>query len=181
MKLRFGIDAAAYERMRGVLDATSKRPPIGKRLSYVYLDTPEGELARRGVALRFRRSAAASAESSGRCWRKQWLWPKGEDGPSSVNALAIRRLKQRVDATFSLRIERWTWSPEPWADVSLDRIAIATGSAYEDTIELRVVCRRRHRDRATRYAVELGATHLVSRRPRQRGQDLLTAEGVATP
>lgn len=175
MKLRFGIDEAAYARIRDALDATAPEPPVGKKLSYVYLDTPEGELAARGVALRFRRSSAAGAASPSRPWRKQWIWPGGE-GPQSLKALAIRRLKQRVDATFTVRIERWTWRPKSWAEVSLDRVAVSTGRAGEDAAELRVRCRKRRREDAMQMAVELGAANLVSCRARERGQALLRGE-----
>lgn len=173
MKLRFGIDEAAYALIRGKLDASAREPPVGKRLSYVYLDTLACELAERGVALRFRRSAAIGIESSTRPWQKQWIWPKGDGAPRNVKSLAIRGLKQRVDATFSVRIERWTWRPQSWATVALDRIAIDTGPASEVTTELRVVCRKRRREIAMRYAVELGASHLVSQRARDRGRALL--------
>lgn len=182
MKLRFGIDEAAYERLRDALDAASLEPPTGRRISTVYLDTPEDELAALGVSLRFRRSAAVGVASPARAWRKQWIWPKGEDGPRSLKALGIRRLKQRVDATFSIRIERWTWRPRPWAAVSLDRIAISTGGAADDSVEMRIRCRKSRHDAAMTLAVELGARTLVSRRARQRGQALLSAErAVASP
>ncbi len=175
MKLRFGIDEAAYARIRDALDAAAPEPPVGKTLSYVYLDTPEGELAERGVALRFRRSSAVGMASPRRPWRKQWIWPKGE-GPRSFKALGIRRLKQRVDATFSVRIERWTWRPKSWAEVSLDRVALSAGRAGEDAIELRLRCRKGRREDATQLAMKLGAANLASRRTRERGQALLRAE-----
>lgn len=175
MKLRFGIDEAAYVRIRNTIDSASSEPPVGKKLSYVYLDTPEGELAEHGVALRFRRSTAVGVASPSRPWRKQWIWPKGK-GPQSLKTLAIRRLKQRVDATFSVRIERWTWRPKSWAEVSLDRITISTGRAGEDAAQLRVRCRKSRREDAMRLAVELGAANIVSYRARERGQALLRTE-----
>ena len=174
MKLRFGIDATAYGRLRDALDATAGEPPVGRRLSYVYLDTPEDDLAGHRVALRFRRSAAAGADAPARGWRRQVLFAQG--GPQSLKALGLPRLKQRVDATFTVRIERWTWQPKPWAKVSLDRIAVSTGRSGEDTVELRILCRRKRRDAAMKLAVELGAVHLVSQRARERGQALLLAE-----
>lgn len=174
MKLRFGIDATAYDRLRDALDAAASEPPIGKRLSYVYLDTPEDDLAGHGAALRFRRSAAAGTEAPARGWRRQLLFSK--DGPQSLKALGIPRLKQRVDATFTIRIERWTWQPRAWAKVSLDRVAISIGRANEDAVEMRIRCRRKRRDAAMQLAVELGAVHLVSQRTRERGQALLLAE-----
>ena len=178
MKLRFGIEATAYDRLRDALDATASEPPVGKRFSYVYLDTPEDDLAGHGVAMRFRRSAAAGAEAPARGWRKQILWAK--DGPQSLKALGLPRLKQRVDATFTVRIERWTWQPKTWAKVSLDRIAVSTGRSGDDTVEMRIRCRRKRRDAAMKLAVELGAVHLVSRRARERGQALLLAERAAS-
>ena len=180
MKLRFGLDTTAYERLRDALDAAASAPPVGKRLSYVYLDTPEDDLAGRGVALRFRRSVAAGADAPARGWRKQMLWAK--DGPRSLKALGVPRLRQRVDATFTIRIERWTWQLRSWAAVSLDRIAISTGRSGEETVEMRIRCRRKRRDAAMRLAVELGAMHLVSQRARERGQALLLAErGAVSP
>ena len=176
MKLRFGLDATAYERLRDALDAAASEPPVGKRLSYVYLDTPEDDLAGHGVAMRFRRSAAAGADAPARGWRRQVLWAK--DSPQSLKALGVPRLKQRIDATFTVRIERWTWQPRSWAEVSLDRIAVSTGRSSEDSVELRIRCRRKRRDAAMTLAVELGAVHLVSQRARERGRALLLAERV---
>lgn len=175
MKLRFGIDGAAYARLRAVLDAASAEPPVGRRITHVYLDTPDNELARRGVSLRFRRAAALGVASPGRRFRREWLWPK-QGGPRSLKELGIPRLKQRIDATFTVRIERWTWTPRPWAAVSLDHVAIDAGSAREEASELRLVCRKRYREDATNYAVELGATRVISRSPRARGRALLGIE-----
>ena len=76
MKLRFGIDAAVHDRIRAELDARCEEPPVGRRLSYVYLDTAEGDLAAHGVMLRFRRVTALGADSPRRPWRRQVLWPK---------------------------------------------------------------------------------------------------------
>ena len=173
MKLRFGIDAAAHDRIRGRLDALSEEPPVGRRLSYVYLDTPDGDLAERGVALRFRRSAALGAPTSGRAWKRQEIWPKDE-AAGSIKRLGIRQLKQRLDATFTVRIERWTWRPrQAWAVVSLDRSAVSTGYAEDAFVELRIVCKRKRADAAMTLAVELGAMHLASVRARERGLALL--------
>lgn len=171
MKLRFGIDAAAYEGLRDKLDAAAAAPATGKRISDVYLDTPDDALDRRGVALRFRRSAALGLPSPGRPWRRQWIWPSGE--PLTPKALGIPRLKQRLDATFSVRVERWTWRPEDWLRVSLDRIAVGTGSGADEAVELRLTCRKKHRDAAMRLAVEFGAVHRATVRPRDRGRALL--------
>ena len=173
MKLRFGIDAAAYDQIEARLGALCEEPPVGRRLSYVYLDTPEGDLAARGVALRFRRTAALGAPAVGRPWRRQEIWPK--DKPTgSIKKLAIPRLKRRLDATFSVRIDRWTWHPRMgWAVVSLDRSEVSTGAAQEAFAELRIVCKRRRTDEAVQLAVELGAMHLSSVRARERGLALL--------
>ena len=40
MKLRFGIDPAGRDAIRARLDEGCEEPPIGRGLSYVYLDTP---------------------------------------------------------------------------------------------------------------------------------------------
>ena len=159
MKLRFGLDLTAYERLRDTLDAAAPEPPVGKRLSYVYLDTPEDDLAGHGVALRFRRSAAAGAAAPARGWRRQMLWAK--DGPQSLKALSVPRLKQRVDATFTIRIERWTWQPRTWAEVSLDRIAISTGRVGDETVEMQHPLPQKASRRGD--AVGRGAWRLASR------------------
>ena len=178
MKLRFGIDAAAHERIRQTLDSLCLDPPTGRRLSYVYLDTPDGALAASGVALRFRRSAAIGSPSLRRPWRRQELWPK--DKPArSLKTLKIERLKQRLDATFSVRIDRWTWIiDDGFAAVSLDRGEISTGARCERFDELRFVCKKKRMDAVMNLAVELGATHLSSRRARERGQALLGTSPV---
>ena len=182
MKLRFGIDAAAHERIRIRLDSICEEPPVGRRLSYVYLDTPDGALATRGVAMRFRRSAAIGAPAAGRSWRGQELWCKRRDGASkSLKRPGIKRLKQRLDATFAVRIERWTWRLEDdWAAISLDRSEVSTGLAQETFVEMRIVCKRRRADRAMEFAVELGAMHLSSIRARERGLALLAGASDAT-
>ena len=183
MKLRFGIEPSARERIRARLDAMSSAPPKGRRLSDVYLDTPERELAELGVALRFRCRIALGAGSLGRAgqrpWRRQEVWRKRGDGEAgSIKKLGIRRLKQRLDATFTVRTERWTWRPrDGWATVSLDSSRVSTGEADEAFDELRIVCKRRHADEAMRLAVELGAMHLASRRARDRGIALLSRDG----
>ena len=173
MKLRFGIDAASHELIRQTLDGLCLEPPIGRRLSYVYLDTPDGALAGHGVALRFRRSVAIGAPSPRRPWRRQEIWPKDKDG-ASLKSLGIRRLKQRLTATFNVRIERWTWSVDDAWTVSLDRSEVSTGAKWESFNELRFVFQKRQSDKIMRFAVELGAMHLTSRRARERGQALLS-------
>jgi inorganic triphosphatase YgiF len=177
MKLRFGIDAAACERIRGLLDGRCDEPPVGRRLSYVYLDTPDGALAKHDVALRFRRRAAIGASAARRPWRREEIWGKRSPAGASIKALGIKRLKQRIDATFSIRIERWTWRPDDgWAAISLDNGTIATGRTEQAFSELRIVCNKKHADAATHYAVELGAMHLASTRARERGQALIEHE-----
>ena len=179
MKLRFGIDAAAHARIRDRLDAMSSAPPKGRRLSDVYLDTPEGELAAQGVALRFRSRVALDDGSAPRTrtkgWRRQEVWTKTREGDArSLKKLGIRRLKQRLDATFTVRIERWTWRPrDRWAVVSLSRGRVSTGEAQQAFDELRIVCKRKHAHDAMRLAVELGAVHRASLRALDRGRELL--------
>ena len=175
MKLRFGIDAGASSRIRAILDVASEEPPIGRRLAYVYLDTPDGALAAHGAALRFQRSTAIGAPAPARPWRRQEIWSKeAEDAGKSFKKLGILRLKQRLDATFNVRIIRWTWIlPDDWAKVSLDESEVSTGSRREAFSELRIVCKKKHADAATHYAVELGALHLSSARARDRGLALL--------
>lgn len=183
MKLRFGIDAAAHERIRARLDGLCDEPPVGRRLSYVYLDTPDGALATRGVALRFRRSAALGTKSPGRTWRRQVIWSKRrDDAGRSLKALGIKHLKQRLDGSFNVRIERWTWQArDDWARISLDQTEVLTGGAREDFVELRIVCKRKHADDAMHFAVELGAMHLSSIRARERGLALLAGARSESP
>lgn len=181
MKLRFGIDAAAQARIHEALDARCEEPPVGRKLSYIYLDTPDGALAERGVALRFRRSTALGIASPRRPWRWQALWPKDFQGRRKIKKLGISRLRQRLDAAFDIRIERWTWAVGEGRKVSLDQSAVSTGSARETFAELRVVCRKKDRDAAMAFAVELGATHLASTKARERGQELLAHPGEASP
>ncbi len=177
MKLRFCIDAAAHARIRGTLDGLCEEPPVGRRLSHVYLDTPEGDLAARGFALRFRRSAALGAPSPRRRWRRQALRPKDADAPRSVKKLGIKRLTQRLVATFDVRIDRWTWLVDDgWARVSLDKSRISTGTSQESFAELRMVCAKKNHEAAMAFAVGLGATHLSSRKARERGQALAARE-----
>ena len=176
MKLRFGIEATAHGRIRAMLDQRCEQPPIGRRLSYVYMDTPDGALAACGVALRFRRSAALGVPSPRRPWRRQEIWPKRlESAGLSLKKLGIPRFKQRVDATFTVRIDRWTWTldRELAAAVSLDDTEVATGRAEERFAELRIVCKKKDADAATAFGVELGAMHLVSSSARARGLALL--------
>ena len=175
MKLRFGVDPAALDQIRNRLDALCAKPPVGRRLSHVYLDTPDGELAAHGIAVRFRRSAALGAPSTARPWRRQQL--NGKDAPdASLKSLGIKDLKGRLDATFSVRIERWTWRVGDWARVSLDASEVSTGTASETFTELRIVCKKKRADRAMHFAVELGAMHLSSLRARDRGQALLAQD-----
>ncbi len=178
MKLRFGIEPSARERIRARLDAMSDAPPTGRRLSDVYLDTPDDALAAHGVALRFRNRVAldrAPRGSRAKSWRRQEIWPKArKDAPATIKKLGIPRLKQRLDATFTVRVERWTWRPrDGWAVVSLHSGRVSTGDAQEAFDELRIVCKRKRADDAMRLAVELGAVHLASRRARDRGAALL--------
>ena len=171
MKLRFGIDAAAHAQIRGRLEALCESPPTGRRLADVYLDTPDGALAAKGVALRFRRRSGLGGAS--RPARRQEIWPKRAGG-ASIKKLGIPRLKQRLDATFTVRTVRWTWRPrDDWATVSLDRSEVSTGAAQDAFDELRIVCKRKRRDDAMHLAVELGAMHLSSTRARDRGRALL--------
>lgn len=182
MKLRFGIDEAAYDRIRAQLDANCAEPPVGRRLTYVYLDTPEGALADHGAALRFRRVTAVGLASPDRPWKRQVVWSGAGGKSRSLKKLGITRLRQRLDASFSVRIERWTWQwAEGWAAISLDRSRVSTGSRHEDFGELRLVCRRKRGDDAMQLAVELGAMHLASRRARERGLALLVSDEGGRP
>ncbi len=157
MKLRFGIDETVLDRVRAALDAQCGARPVGRRVSDVYLDTPDDELAAHGVALRYRRRVRLTGQGSpqpvGReRWRRQELW--GDDERVSLGELGIKRLKRRLDATFAVRVERWTWRlDEGWARVSLDRVEITTGRAEESFTELRLTCDRRRADDSTRRAV----------------------------
>lgn len=182
MKLRFGIDAAAHARIHGTLDGLCEEPPIGRRLSHVYLDTPDGDLAAHGFALRFRRSTALGVSSPRRPWRRQTLRPKDADAAKSIKKLGVKRLRQRLDATFDVRIERWTWRVEDgWAHVSLDRSEISTGTAHESFAELRVVCARKNHEAAMAFAVGLGAMHLSSMKVRERGEALFARTRERSP
>lgn len=176
MKLRFGIHAAAVAAARAKLDALCEEPPIGRRLSYVYMDTPDEALAARGVALRFRRRTAIGIATPARPWQRQEIWPAEKAG-GALKRLGIPRLKQRLDATFSVNIDRWTWR-NGWAAISLDNTCVSTGAAQERFSELRIVCRRKRADAAATFAVELGATHRASMKARERGAALL-APGVS--
>ena len=178
MKLRFGVDENAYERIRAALGAACRAPPVGRRLASVYLDTPDGALAAHGVALRFRRSHAIGATSADRAWRRQEIWSKTrEKAGLSLKRLGIKRLKQRLDAAFDIRIERWTWIAEDgWARIALDRGEVSTGSRREAFTELRIVCKKKHVDAAMHYAVKLGAMHVASTRARDRGRALLALD-----
>ena len=178
MKLRFGISAASIPGVRAKLDALCDEPPIGRRLDYLYMDTPDDALAARGVALRFRRRAAIGIAAPDRPWRRQEIWPE-EAADGAPKRLGIPRLKQRLDATFSVRIDRWTWR-NGWADVSLDDTRVSTGAAQENFSELRIVCRRKRADAAATLAVELGATHRSSMKARERGAALL-ASNIGSP
>ena len=126
-------------------------------------------------ALRFRRSKALGATSAERPWQRQEIWSKArENAGLSLKKLGIKRLKQRLDATFDIRIERWTWIGEDtWARIALDRSEISTGSQQETFTELRIVCKKKHVDAAMHYAVKLGAMHVSSTRARDRGRALL--------
>ena len=159
-----------------MLDQRCEAPPVGRRLSYVYLDTPDGALAARGAALRFRRSAALGVASPRRRWHRQELWPKRHPSAgTSLKKLGIPRFKQRLDATFTVRIERWTWRLDKGlsAAVSLDDTEIATGRADERFAELRIVCAKKDAEAAMTFAVELGAMHRASLKARERGLALL--------
>ena len=172
MKLRFGIDAAAHAQIRGRLEALREAPPVGRRLADVYLDTPDGALAAKGVALRFRRRSGLGGGAA-RPARRQEVWPKGTEAPS-IKKLGIPRLQQRLDATFTIRTVRWTWQLRGgWAAVSLDRSEVSTGAVQDSFDDLRIVCKRKRRDAAMRLAVELGAMHLSSTRAPDRGLALL--------
>ena len=195
MKLRFGIDAAMFDRVRATLDARCAEPPVGRRISDVYLDTPDDELAAHGVALRYRRRLALDASdrvaprsSAPRTsWRRQELW--GGNNHRSLAKLGIKRVKQRLDASFAVRVERWTWRLDDgrlgdgWARMSLERGEITTGPTCQSFTELRVTCRRPHEDAATRLAVELGATRVATTKVRERGRELLRslASRAASP
>ena len=173
MKLRFGIDTAALDVIRARLEATCEKPPVGRRLSDVYLDTPDDALAAYGVALRYRLRAALGVASAGRPWRRQEIWARDVE-PRSLKKLGVKRLRQRLDATFSVRVERWTWQLDGgWASVSLDQGELSTGRATEAFTAMRIVCRRKHADAAMRFAVGLGATRLTSMEVRERGRALL--------
>ncbi len=200
MKLRFGIDAAMFERVHATLNARCAEPPASRRVSDVYLDTPDDELATHGVTLRYRRQVAldeagpASPRSPAlrTSWRRQELWD-GNDH-RSLAKLGIGHLKQRLDASFAVRFQRWTWRlgdgcledgrlGDGWARVSLERGEITTGPAWQSFTELRITCRRRHEDAATRLAVELGATRVAMTKVRERGRELLgtPASHAASP
>lgn len=175
MKLRFGIDSSIHARIRDTLDGLCEKPPVGRKLSDVYLDTMDGALAAHGVALRFRRVAALGVASPGRPWRRQTVWRKGTK-KGSIKKFGIQRLRQRLDATFDVRIERWTWEiDDGWAKVSLDRSEVSSGSRREHFDELRVVCRKKRHADALAFAVQLGAAHLASGTARERGMALIAA------
>ncbi len=182
MKLRFGLDPAAFDGVRARLDARCVEPPTGRRISDVYMDTPDNDLASHGVALRYRRRTALDVARR-KPWRRQEL---RDDGRPSIGKRGIKRLKQRLDASFAVRVERWTWRSDGGhveggrlgddrLRVSLDQGRITTGSAEEAFTELRVACRKRLGEAARRLAVDLGVTSVATTKVRERGLALLKA------
>ncbi len=175
MKLRFALDAAVLGSIRAKLEARCERPAIEQRVSDVYLDTPDDALAALGVALRYRRRTMVGTADTARRWRRQELWPRDAE-PRSLGKLGVKRLKQRIDATFAVRTERWTWKLDSdLGTVTLEHGEVSTGAATEAFSEMRVTCRRKHADRALRVAGELGATCLTVTKVRDRGHALLRA------
>ena len=184
MKLRFVVDSAVYDRVRAALDVRCVEPPTGRRIADVYMDTPDDELAGHGVALRYRRRTALDAVA-----RKPWKRQERRGGHRSLGKLGIKGLKQRLDATFAVRVERWTWRLDHGSidhgrigdgrrrdgrvRLSLDRGRITTGTSEGSFTELRVACPKRLAEAATRLAIELGVTGPATTKARERGLALL--------
>jgi inorganic triphosphatase YgiF len=155
-----------------------KRKGVGKpksrRLVTTYYDTPEKDLARRGVSLRIRQendkriqTVKATGDSGVATSRGEWEWPVERATPdlgllkdTPVAKLFADVSEDRLEPAFVTDVVRTTQNLEVGGDVveaALDQGWIVAGEAKEDVRELELELREGTPASLYRLALELNS------------------------
>jgi len=153
LKLRLDADGVARLKRQPFLADLKLGRPSTARLSSVYWDTPEMDLARAGVVLRVRaignrrvQTVKTAGRSRGALFsRREWEWPVAGDSPDPA-LLRSTRLEPFLDSgtaarlrpVFSTELKRTLYrlGTAAWAiDLALDQGEVGAGGAREPVCE----------------------------------------------
>jgi len=157
-ELKFVVDEAQRTRIARSAPLAGVRPKRAT-LATVYLDTPEGDLARAGLALRLRRARgrwtaglkAAGEAAGGLHVRDEWEFPARcpdiDLAQFAATPLAkvkgVKHLHERLAPVFQVDVVRTTWEiarPGSRLEVALDVGEVRAGPASERICELEIEC-----------------------------------------
>jgi inorganic triphosphatase YgiF len=157
-ELKFVVDEAQRTRIARSAPLAGVRPKRGA-LATVYLDTPDGDLARDGLALRLRRARgrwtaglkAAGDAAGGLHVRDEWEFPARKpeidlaqfaDTPLA-KVRGAKHLHERLAPVFRVDVLRTTWDvalPGARLGVALDVGNVRAGPGIERICELEIEC-----------------------------------------
>ena len=159
VELKFAVDRASRARLARCPPLAGVRP-VRRRVWTLYFDTPDGEIARNGMALRLRRVdgrwiQGLKAGKSGRGGlhaREEWEFDR--DGPgidlAAFAATPLARLRdagrlhERLAPVFEVDFVRTAWTVAPRRgsrlEVALDVGRVATRTRSEPIAELEIEC-----------------------------------------
>jgi inorganic triphosphatase YgiF len=159
VELKFAIDAAARTRLARCAPLAGAKP-VRRRMTTIYFDTRDGELARRAMSLRLRRAGGRWIQSlkagrSGRGGlhaRDEWEFDRADPG-LDLAAFAdtplaelprARRLHERLIPAFQVEVLRTAWEIAPAAgcrvQIVLDVGSVRTGELAEPLSEVEIEC-----------------------------------------
>ena len=159
VELKLAIDPADVGRLREAA-ALARARPAGVRMDGVYLDTPDCEIARHGMALRLRRAGrrwvqclkAGRSGAGGLHERGEWEY---EQPGAQVDLSLFREtplaslpsassLHERLRPAFRVTFDRTTWNVAPAKgsrlEVALDRGQVVSGQRSDRLSEVEIEC-----------------------------------------
>lgn len=193
LKLELAPDAAAAFEQWGLLPAGSK----AAKLHAVYFDTPDLDLARRGVSLRIRKSGRKSIQTvkadggggSGLFARAEWEMPVTGHVPvldaRTPVAAMLGEAVQAIEPAFHVDVERRTWMLEEdgaQIELVLDRGLVSAGERQSEVCEIELELKAG--DRAALFALARRIDAEIAVRPgvltkAERGYRLRDAAPIA--
>lgn len=154
LKLRLEPDDVARLQRQRFLKALRSAPTTTQRLSSIYWDTPELDLAEAGVVVRIRAVGrrriltvkTAGSRGAGLFARREWEWQMAGETPDAVRLLATGlpvfrdpAVAARLHPVFSTELQRTLYrlGSDDWeVTLAVDRGAVGAGDAREPICEV---------------------------------------------